>query len=121
MRDLDICDLNGDGQKEILAATSGGLVVALDSKCRKVWARRLGSAPTIMKCVRPKPDAGPLVFVGCENGKIVVLDGQGEMIRSGRVTGRPMYIESLTAGKSGSLVLLATNNGEVKAFKGDSP
>ena len=51
MRDLEVADLDGDGTKEIVVATSAGLLVALDHECRKLWARRLASPPVLMKCI----------------------------------------------------------------------
>lgn len=36
VRDLDVADLDGDGKKEILAATFDGMVVALNCRCEKV-------------------------------------------------------------------------------------
>lgn len=117
MRDLDIADLDGDGKKEILAATSGALVVALDHRCRKLWSHRLESPPTVMKCVRPKPDGAPWIVVGCEDGGVVVLNGRGEPIRTGKVTGCPTCIEALEADAGGPMVLLATSKGELAVFK----
>jgi hypothetical protein len=113
MRDIDIADLNEDGKKEILAATSSGLIVALDHQCRKLWTRRLEKAATVMKCTTPKP----WVVVGCEDGTVIVLDGEGEVIRSDKVDGRPTCIEEFHVSGTGSMILLATNKGEVKAFK----
>ena len=113
VRDLDIADLDGNGKKEILVATSGGLVIALDHRCRKIWARRLPSPPAAVKGIEQGTSC---VVVGCEDGTLVVLDGQGEVIRMDRATGRPTCIERLDEG-----VVLATNEGEVKGVrvKGD--
>jgi hypothetical protein len=105
MRDMDIADLNADGRKEIVVATSSGLIVALDHQCCKLWTKRLTSAATVMKCVKNN------VVAGCEDGTVVVLDGKGEMIRSDKVNGRPTCIVAI-----GSLVLLATSKGEIKAL-----
>ena len=110
IRDLDIADLNGDGKKEILVATSGGLVVALDHRCTKFWARRLLSPPTVMQCI--DVEGVSRIIVGCEDGTVVVLDGRGEVIRADRVTGRPTCIERLNGG-----VVLATDEGEVKGMR----
>jgi len=113
MRDLEIADLDGDGKKEILAATSSGLIVALNYKCEKLWATRLDRPPTVMKCMTPQGAKLPWIIVGCEDGSVVVLDGKGQVIRLGKVTGRPTCIEGLP----GPEVLLATQKGEVKAFE----
>jgi hypothetical protein len=106
MRDMDIADLNADGKKEIIVATSSGLIVALDHQCRKLWTKRLPEAATVMKCVASN------MVIGCEDGTVVVLDGKGEMLLSDKVNGRLTCIDTI-----GSLVLLATSKGEIKAFK----
>jgi len=112
VRDLDIADLDGDGRKEILTATCNGLVVALSHRCEKIWAKRLPSPPTVVKAV------GAQVFVGCEDGTVVVLNGKGEMIRTGKVSGRPTHVEAMST-DSGTLMLLGTDKGELKAMTAD--
>jgi len=116
IRDLDVADLDGDGQKEILVATSSGLVVALDCRCQKVWSKRLTSPPTVMKCVRLKDNNATWVVVGCEDGTVAVLDKLGNLIRLDKVSGQPTCIEAFSTSTNGSVVLLATNQGEVKGF-----
>ncbi|UCD30041.1 MAG: hypothetical protein JSV03_06080, partial [Planctomycetota bacterium] len=116
MRDLDIADLNGNDKKEILAATSSGMIVALDHTCAKIWARQLTSPPTVMKCVIPKPGLQPSIVVGCEDGTVLVLDGWGEAIRSGKITGCPTHIGVLMNSSAEIMPLLATDKGEIKAF-----
>ncbi len=106
VRGLDIADLNVDGKKEILVAISSGLVLALNNRCEKVWARRVPSPPTVMACV--DVDGISRVVTGCEDGTLVVLDGQGDVIRSGSSNGRPTCLEPL-----GEDVVLATDQGEV--------
>ncbi len=110
VRDLDVADLDGDGKKEILAATSNGMVIALDYQCNKIWARRLPSPPTVLTCV--DVEGAPRIVAGCEDGMVVVLDGEGEIVRMDGVTGRPTCIERLNGG-----VVLATEEGEVKGWK----
>jgi hypothetical protein len=127
MRDLDVADINGDGKKEIIAATSSGFVVALDSKCQKLWAKRLPSPPTVCSAwhfdavvkVPGTAPAGtapagtaPAIVVGCEDGTVLLLDGKGQVTHMGKVEGRPTCIES----SSPPVVGLATEKGEVKAF-----
>jgi hypothetical protein len=116
MRDLDIADLDGDGKQEIIVATSGGLVVALDHQCRKLWATRLQSPPTVMKCMRAA-DRAPWVVVGCEDGTVPVLDGAGELIRRGAVGATPSCIASCPAPGGTPVVLLATTRGEIRGFR----
>ncbi len=111
IRDLDMTDLDGDGKKELVTATSGGLVVALNARCEKVWAKRLPSPATVLKCVKNE------TFVGCEDGTVAVLNNQGELIRSDKIAGRPTNIETTTNATNEPLLVLVTDKGEVKAFK----
>ena len=110
MRDLDVGDLDGDGKKEILAATSTGLVVALDARCDRVWTRRLHSPPTVLAFLRAN-DAS-WVVTGCEDGSIVVLDASGEVRGLGRVSGKPTHVLRIGDG-----VVVGTDKGEVTGWK----
>ena len=116
MCDVDIADLNGNGKKEIVVATSSGLVVALDHQCRKLWARRLASAPEVLRCVVPPIPQTPWIAIGCDDGAINVLDGTGQLVRLGKVSGRPTCIGVLSIPYAHPVVLFATDSGEVKAF-----
>jgi hypothetical protein len=104
MRDLDIGDLDGNGTKEILAATSKGLVVALDAQCNRVWSRRLPSPPTVLAYVHA--NGAPWVVAGSEGGSITVFDGAGSVSGSGKVSGNPTCIQSVHNG-----VIVATDAG----------
>jgi hypothetical protein len=119
MRDVDVCDLDGNGTKEILAATSRRLVVALDHQCRKVWATRLKSPATAMKCVRLRREENPWVIVACEDGSILGIDSRGKPIRSDAVKGRATCIELIASSRSSPLLLVATDQGQVKGFGAD--
>jgi len=116
LRDLDIADLDGDGKKEIVSATSNGLVVALDCQCRKVWAKRLPTPATVMKIMR-LAGRSPWIVVGCEDGAILLLDGTGEFIRRGSVSSQPTCIAALDESDHTRGVLLATQKGEVRLLR----
>ena len=83
-----------------------GLVVALDPQCRKVWVQRMPSPPTVLACVGA--EGKTRVVVGCEDGSLAVLDGNGEIVGAGQVDGRPTCI--LVVGEA---VVVATEGGEV--------
>ncbi len=110
--DFDVVDLDGDGRKELLAALSGGLILALDHRCEKVWARRLPSPPAVMAAIGA--GVGARVVAGCEDGTLVVLDGGGKVVGSGRMTGRPTGIVRVDGN-----VVLATDQGEVREWRVD--
>jgi hypothetical protein len=117
MRDLDVADLDGDGRKEIVAATSSGLVVALDCQCRKRWARRLASAPSVLACRGAGEGAAGAVVVGCEDGRVVVLDAAGRPVRRAEVRGRPTCVCRLPGPARSAALVLATRKGQVRAFR----
>lgn len=123
MRGLEVVDLDGDGKKEIITATASGLVVALDYQCQVIWTRRLPSAPTVLKAVIPampasksQENAKPLVFVGCDDGTVIALDGKGEPVGLGKVTGSPTCIAELVTEQTGPMALVATDTGQIKGF-----
>lgn len=116
MRDLDIADLDGDGKKEIVTATARGLVVALDNKCNKLWATRLPSPPTVMKCAALEGEARSWIVVGCENGSVLALDGKGNPVRSAAINGWPTCVDVLRLSNARPMVLIASDKGEVRGF-----
>lgn len=113
VRDMDIADVNGDGQKEILIGLSEGLVVCLNHTCGKVWATRLPSPPASLR--HAGTQGGPPIVVGCEDGTVIALDALGEPMQIGQVTGRPWHMTTIDT-DSGPLTVLGTEKGEVKAF-----
>ena len=115
LSDMDVADLDGDGNKEIIVGTTKGLVVALSNECVKVWSQRIASPPALLRSV-PAPDGtGSQVLIGCADGTVAVLDGKGDLVRLGEVTGRPTHIEQLDM-PDGILTILATAKGYVHGF-----
>jgi len=122
MRDVDVFDLDGDGRKEIVAATSCGLVVALDCRCRKRWAVRLPSAARVLACVRLKNEKEGRAVLGCDDGRVRVLDARGKLLRLGQVDGRPTVIRALADANGDALLAIGTWTGSVSMFRlGGSP
>jgi len=116
MRDIDVADLDGDGKKEIVAITSYRMVLALDSKCEKLWAKRLPVAATVAACIRPKGEKQARVVLGCNDGRLRVLDPKGQLVRVGEVAGQAAKIEPFVDADGNSLVAVGTNKGEVSVF-----
>ncbi|MBN2449422.1 MAG: hypothetical protein JXR77_03480 [Lentisphaeria bacterium] len=71
IRDLAI--LRDEDPPRILVATHDRLLVALDPHCRRLWSRALLSPP---RRLLPLAD-GRRCLVGCDDGALVVLDGDG--------------------------------------------
>ena len=113
LRDIDVADLDGDGKKEIVVGTRWGLVVALDCQCRKLWARRLPSPAEVLACVVPRGSKSARVVLGCEDGRVLVLDGEGKPVGQGRVEGRPTCIATLGEGTATPTAVIATDEGRL--------
>ncbi len=112
---MDVADLDGDGSQEIIVGTAKGLVVALSNQCVKIWSERTPSPPAVLKSV-PAPDGvGSQIVVGCEDGTVALLDGNGNVVRLGAVTGRPTHIERADM-QAGVGVILATAKGCIHGF-----
>jgi len=116
MRDITLADLDGDGRRQIVVGLSGGLVVALDSRCQKRWAVCLPSPPTVLEAVTPVGAKASRVVVACQRGEVCVLDGAGKVIRRGSVQGRPCQIKRLAGPGGATLVVIATESGQVSAM-----
>ncbi len=116
MRDLDVCDLDGDGKREIVAATSRGMVVALDHECRKRWAERLARPAEVLACVHPKGAERARTVLGCDDGRVRVLDAAGKLVAVGSAGGRPACLERLADGSGEERVVLGTKDGTVSVF-----
>ena len=117
LRDLAVCDLDGDGSKEILAATSHGMVVALDAQCRKLWAVRLPSAANVLACARPKGGKRARIVLGCDDARVRFLDHTGKLIGYAQLTGRPATIQKLADPDGGELVAIGTDKGHVATYR----
>ncbi len=103
-RHVFVEDLDGDGKQEV----AGGLALALNHRCEKVWSKRLPAPPTVLACVRsPKP----WIAAGCEDGTLIALDGKGEVSGMGRTQGRPSGIAVLDG-----LAVVGTDSGQVAGW-----
>ena len=113
VRDLCLADLAGDGTKHIISALASGVVLSLDCQCQRVWSRRLSSPPTVLACVG-EGEATRLA-VGLEDGRVVVLDGQGREVGQSQVKGKPVRVAT-----EGVRVVLGTDGGQVGVVEAGS-
>ena len=116
VRDLAVGDLDGDGKPEIVAATSGGLVVALDGQCRRLWSARMPTAPSVLALVEGRGGSAARVVVGCEGGSVVVLDGAGRCVAGGQLGGHATAVQVVER-EGQTVVVLASEKGEVTAYR----
>ena len=112
LRDLDVADLDGDGKQEILVATDAGLLVVLDHQCKKIWSKRLPSPATVFKPIAPPGAQIPWIVVGCADETVLAIDGNGRIVRRGKLKGPPIHIDSVLRGGVAH-ALFATTKGVV--------
>jgi hypothetical protein len=106
IRDIDIADVDGDAQPEIVVALDNKLIVALDGKCDIKWSRKLGEIPTALEIVDGK------IFVGCENGDVLSLGEKGETLRRENIGARVNDLKPL-----GSTQVMAVGaDGSLRGF-----
>lgn len=105
IRGIDVGDVEGNTNPEIIVALDNGLVVGLNGQCRKLWSQKLTSVPTQLKIV------GRKVVIGCEDGSIFVLSGQGSVLQSAKLENRITILHPV-----GSQSVFAGSKGGVKAF-----
>jgi hypothetical protein len=115
VRDVIVTDLDGDGKQEFVIALSGGIVVALDCRCERLWSARLSSTATVLLAGRGA-DGKPALWAGCEDGTVLRLDSRGQVLGSARVTGAPTRLTATQTADGRTLVVFATNKGDVKGF-----
>jgi hypothetical protein len=109
VRDLDLADFNEDGTRQIVAALSSGLILALDCRCERLWSFGLSSPPTVLACVGA--GEGSRIVSGCEDGTLVVMDHSGAVVRTGQMKGAPTCIQAV-----GREVVISTDAGEVSGW-----
>lgn len=116
LRGIDAGDLNGDGKQEIVAATAGRVLVALDSACNPLWARRLPQPPTALVLIPTSRRHTPAIVVGDESGSILAFDNNGRLLRQGRVDGRPTHFLRLPHAHGTTELGVGTEAGRLLRF-----
>jgi hypothetical protein len=116
MRMMDVGNITGDKKPEIVVGVASGLMVVLDGQAKKLWAKALSSPPTIVKIIKGKGSSW--LCVGSEDGTVTALDGSGNIIKQGKVNGRPEDLQVMQT-PQGSMAVVTTDKGEVSGFKID--
>lgn len=114
MRMMDVGNITGDEKLEIVVGVASGLVVVLDGQAKKLWAKALSSPPTVVKIIKGK--GASWLCVGSEDGTISALSGSGDIIKQGKVNGRPEDLQVMQTPK-GAMAVITTDKGEVNGFR----
>ncbi len=116
IRMMDVGDLDGDGKQEIVVGLSSGFVNVLDAQTRKIWAKQLSSPPTVVKVIHQ--DEKSWIFVGSEDGTVVAMDNHGDILKKGKMNGKPIDINVLKTSNE-PLVVVLTDEGIFSGFRFD--
>lgn len=108
MKGLEIMDMNGDGQSEVIVGMRNGWVCAFDHQGMPVWQYYFDS-PVI--CMDSAESDGKAV-VGLGDGKIALLDAKGHVVYIGKLQSSIQSILSV----DGS-VYAGTKKGVLAQFK----
>jgi hypothetical protein len=104
---------NGD-HPLIIAASLSGFVVAFDAGGTKQWAASLGAPVYFLETLRVG-DATRLVAV-TKDGGVIVLSAAGELLQRGHTEATPV---AMTVTADEHLIIVAGDDGVVRAFRGD--
>ena len=114
LRMMDIGDINEDGKQDIIVGHYLGYVNMLDTKANKVWSKLLSSPPAVLKIVKEKDLTW--LFVACDDGTILAMDKMGNILKQGKVEGKPVEVELLNT-IDGPLTVVLTDNGKINGFR----
>ncbi|MEW5979760.1 MAG: VCBS repeat-containing protein [Acidobacteriota bacterium] len=113
---VEVSDLDGDGRSEIVVATAGRMLVALNHHCALLWSQPLPATPSVLRVVPALSDVPAAIVVGDENGSVVVFDSRGRLVRQAVVKGRPTHTALVPMGEAASVLVIGTDSGQLAAF-----
>jgi hypothetical protein len=107
MTALEVGDLDGEEQKEVVVATRMGWVVAFDHTGRQIWQRQFESGITSLVISEKQRK----LVVGCDDGSLTLLDGSGKQLAAGRMDGA---VKSMVFDEDG--IIASSANGMVRCY-----
>ncbi|OGG46758.1 MAG: hypothetical protein A3F84_18230 [Candidatus Handelsmanbacteria bacterium RIFCSPLOWO2_12_FULL_64_10] len=108
-----VTDVDGDGEKEIVAASMGGNLYIIDLSGRKRARRDLMRPLTALTALN-----GGEVAVGTADGGVLVCDGRGEVARSCALQGGVTALRAVDVdGDGAEEVVAATTRGQVAGLR----
>ena len=118
LNSLIVCDLDGDGQDELVAGTGRGSVRALRPRGDEaLWHQQMGDVVTGVDVIRDG-NGDALLIAGSRSGFVVAFSGDGTK-RWSTAVGGPVSHLAATATAQGDVVVAALSDGTVAALTCD--
>jgi len=114
LRMMDVGDINGDGKSEIVTALSSGIIYLMNSKSEKIWAKKLASPALVVKFI--KQNTSTWLCIGSEDGTITAMDASGNILKEGKVAGKPTDLLVLQT-SGGPMAVINTDIGGLTGFR----
>lgn len=110
VRGLDIVDFDGKGDRSIAVAFQRRFVAAFDRELKSRFFCPLPENPLLLAVIPGR--TGDRLAVGCADGQLLVIDGDGRITGRAKVEGRPTLLAS-----DGVLLVAGTEKGTLTGFK----
>ncbi len=102
MKGLKVLDLDADDRKEIIVGVKSGWLWAFDYRGNILWQRHFTGGISCLDTIGTRG----LVTVGLQNGKLLLLDKTGTVIRTGEVKS---YIQNILCNAAAVYVTVGNN------------
>ena len=106
IRDMTTGSLKGGQKQHIYCVTEESLLLEFDPKLKLKRSTRLPVEPLLLELI---PGQNRLAVAG-RNGEIILLDGNGKTLGTGKISGTPLWID-----RTGNSVVVASDR-EIAAF-----
>jgi len=118
IRMMDVGDISGGKEPEVILGLSSGHVNVLNGQLKTIWSRQLSSPPVVVKLMKGK--GMNWLCTGSEDGTILAIDAVGNVLKRGNVKGRPVDVQLMQTPK-GAMAVIISDSGDVFGFRLDAP